>query len=87
MNISLTPHFEALVKNKLDSGLYRSAGEVIRAALQLLEERDRMRELQLDALRKEIRRGMDSGEPTPLDIEAIKARGRARLAAQKNAGV
>ncbi len=84
MNISLTPHFEELVKNKLDSGLYHSASEVIRDALRLMEERDQLRELRLEELRKEIQRGIDSGEPTPLDMEAIKARGRARLAARES---
>jgi antitoxin ParD1/3/4 len=39
-------------------------------------------ELRLKELRKEIQCGIDSGEPTPLDIEAIKARGRERLAAR-----
>ena len=85
MNISLTPHLEGFVRNKLDSGLYHSASEVIRDALCLLEERDQMRELRLDELRKEIRLGIDSGESTPLDIEAIKARGRERIAARENA--
>lgn len=84
MNVSLTPHFEELVKNKLASGLYHSASEVIREGLRLLEERDQVRELRLEELRKEIQLGIDSGEATPLDIEAIKARGRARLAAREN---
>lgn len=83
MNVSLTPHFEELVKNKLASGLYHSASEVIREALRLLEERDQVRELRLEELRKEIQLGIDSGEATPLDIEAIKARGRAKLAARE----
>ncbi len=86
MNISLNPHFEALVKNKVESGLYNSASEVMREALRLLEEHDQLRELRLAELKRDIQKGMDSGEATPLDIEAIKARGRERLAAQKKAG-
>ena len=39
MNISLTPQLEELVKKKVESGLYGSASEVMRAALRLLEER------------------------------------------------
>jgi antitoxin ParD1/3/4 len=73
MNISLTPQLETLVKNKVESGLYGSASEVMRDALRLLEE-----------LRAEIKKGLDSGEATPLDVEAIKARGRKRLDAQQN---
>lgn len=33
MNISLTPQLETLVKNKVGSGLYGSASEVIHDAL------------------------------------------------------
>lgn len=83
MNISLNPHFETLVKNKVDSGLYNSASEVMREALRLLEERDQLRELRLETLRGEIQKGIDSGIGTALDIEDIKKRGRARLAAQQ----
>ena len=80
MNISLTRQLEELVKGKVESGLYGSASEVMREALRLLEERDRMRSLRLEDLRAEIKRGIDSGEPTPLDMGAVKARGRKRLA-------
>jgi antitoxin ParD1/3/4 len=83
MNISLTPRLEEMVKNKLASGLYHSASEVIRDALRLLEERDQMRELQLSELRKEINIGINSGEPKKLDITSIKAKGRKKLAAVK----
>jgi antitoxin ParD1/3/4 len=86
MNISLNPHFETLVKNKVESGLYNSASEVMREALRLLEERDQLRELRLETLRGEIQKGIDSGEGTALDMEDIKKRGRARLAAQQITG-
>ena len=83
MNISLTPQLEELVKRKVDSGLYVSASEVLREALRLLEERDRLYAIRLEELRTEIKRGLDSGEGPPLDIEAIKTRGRKRLAAER----
>jgi antitoxin ParD1/3/4 len=82
MNISLTPQLEALVKTKVESGLYGSASEVMRDALRLLEERDRRQFMRVEELRAEIKKGLDSGEPTPLDVGAIKARGRQRLDAQ-----
>ncbi|KJU83629.1 putative addiction module antidote protein [Candidatus Magnetobacterium bavaricum] len=82
MNISLTPQLEELVKAKVASGLYGSANEVLCEALRLLEERDRIKSLRIEELRVEIKKGLDSGEPTPLDMEAIKVRGRERLAAQ-----
>jgi len=40
-NVSLAPELEALVDSKVASGRYRSASEVVRAALRLLDERDR----------------------------------------------
>ncbi len=83
MNISLTPQLEELVKKKVDSGLYVSASEVLREALRLLEERDRLYAIRLEELRTEIKRGLDSGEATPLDMGAIKTRGRKRLAAER----
>ena len=83
MNISLTPQLEALVKTKVESGLYGSASEVMRDALRLLEERDRRQFLRVEELRVEIKKGLDSGESTPLDVCTIKTRGRQRLAAQQ----
>ena len=35
MNVSLTPELEKAVKEKVDSGLYNNASEVIREALRL----------------------------------------------------
>ena len=86
MNISLNPHFEELVKGKVESGHYNSVSEVMREALRLLEERDQFRELRLEELRREIQKGIDSGEATPLDMEEIKRRGRARLSEQQIEG-
>ena len=83
MNVSLTPQLEELVKKKVDSGLYGSASEVMREALRLLEERDRIHSMRLEELRAEIRKGLDSGKATPLNIGNIKARGRRRLAAER----
>jgi antitoxin ParD1/3/4 len=80
MAISLPPQLENLVANKVESGLYSSASEVLREALQLLEERDQLRKLRFEALRNDIQKGLDSGEATPLDIDAIKEQGRERLA-------
>ncbi len=86
MNITLPPHLEELVKAKVASGHYHSASEVLREGLQLLEERDRLREMQAEELRREIQKGIGSGEPAPLNIAQIKARGRAWLAAQHSEG-
>lgn len=86
MDISLPPDLESWVKTKVESGLYNSASEVMREALRLLEERDQLNSLRLEALRRDIQEGIDNGETSPLDMEAIKARGRTRLAAQQKPG-
>jgi len=43
MNVSLTPELEKLISEKVDSGLYQTASEVVREALRLLKERDQER--------------------------------------------
>jgi putative addiction module CopG family antidote len=40
MNVSLTPELEKLVNEKVRSGLYQTASEVVREALRLLKQRD-----------------------------------------------
>ncbi len=59
MNVSLTPDLEKIVKRRVDCGAYRSATEVVRDALELLEERDARK---LDALRKDIQHAVDQVE-------------------------
>ena len=40
MNVSLTPPLENYIQTKVDSGMYASASEVIRAGLRALREKD-----------------------------------------------
>lgn len=70
MNVSLTPELEQLVAEKVESGRYTSASEVIREALRLLEEKDQVRQNRLAAIRRKIDRGLDQldrGEGIPAD--------------------
>jgi antitoxin ParD1/3/4 len=81
MNVSLTPELEKIVAQRVSSGRYASASEVIREALRLLEERD-----QLNHLRQEVSLGLDqlkSGEHRPFDdqtLKRVKRQGRKRAA-------
>ena len=45
MNIRLTPQLEAMVREKVASGLYNDASEVVCEALRLMAERDRRERL------------------------------------------
>jgi antitoxin ParD1/3/4 len=85
MNVNLTPQLENLVRQKVASGLYGSASEVVREALRLMEEQDRVRAVKLEQLRQDIREGLSSGEPTPWNPEEIKREGRERRAARATA--
>jgi antitoxin ParD1/3/4 len=59
MNVSLTPELEKLVASKVQSGRYQSASEVIREGLRLLDDQDRLRNAQLDEVRRKIQIGID----------------------------
>lgn len=84
MNVNLTPQLESLVKQKVSSGLYNSASEVVREALRLMEAQDRLRAVKLEQLRQDIREGLASGTPTSWDPDEIKREGRARRACPLN---
>jgi antitoxin ParD1/3/4 len=45
MNVSLTPELEAIIQERVESGRYSSANEVVRQALRLLEEHERLEHL------------------------------------------
>ena len=84
MNVSLTKELEKLVNDRVKSGMYQTASEVVREGLRLLKERD-----SLESLRRDIQAGFDAidrgeydeyDENTTKDLaNAIKARGRKRL--------
>jgi antitoxin ParD1/3/4 len=82
VNVSLTAELQRYVQNKVESGLYHSASEVIREGLRLLQEQDMLKEIKLQTLRAEIQQGINSGESTPLDMEDVIRRGKERLAAK-----
>lgn len=59
MNVSLTPELDRYVEEKVRSGQYRSASEVLRESLRVLQRMDEERQARLDALRHKIDRGLD----------------------------
>lgn len=85
MNVSLTPELERWVQAKLTEGLYQSASELVREALRIMVERERLQAARVEELRRDLRLGLeqlDRGEGIPFDqalIEKIDREGRARL--------
>ena len=78
MNVNLTPQLEELVRAKVASGMYTSASEVVREALRLMDEQDRLRAAKLEQLRDDVRHGLESGTSQPWSAEDAKRQGRAR---------
>ncbi len=62
MNVSLTPELEQFVHEKVKSGRYLSASEVIREALRLLEEKDNIRQMRIEKLRQEVAIGIEQSD-------------------------
>jgi antitoxin ParD1/3/4 len=83
MNIRLTPHLEALVREWIAAGSYSSAGEVVYEAMRLLELEDRLPSLKLQRLHREIREGLDSGPAKTFEPSNIKRRARKKIRAKR----
>jgi antitoxin ParD1/3/4 len=70
MNVSLTPELDKFVADKVASGRYTSASEVVREALRLLEQHEKSRAEQLAEFNRELQRRInaaDRGETVTAD--------------------
>ena len=68
-SVSLGDHFMSFISERVESGRYNSASDVVRAGLRLLEEH----EAKVEALRGALPAGEGSGRATPLDPDASAA--------------
>jgi len=91
MNVELTPDQRAMVKRAIESGRFSQEEEAVQEALALWEERERRR-LEILASLDEAEASLSRGDGRPITDESLKAlaedikqRGRARLAAERNA--
>ena len=83
MKVELTKDQEMLIEEQLATGRYGSRGEVIAEALALLKDYTQLEQLKLARLRAEIQKGLDSGESTPLNMQALKREARRRYSEQR----
>lgn len=88
MNVSLTPKLEKLIQEKVASGRYTTASEVVREALRLLEEQEELRKLRVATVRERIAEGIVSADAGELYdgkevFGELKKRSRARRGKRK----
>jgi antitoxin ParD1/3/4 len=92
MNVSLIPELEKYVADKVTSGRYTSASEVVREALRLLEREEKSCQEQIDEFNRELRRSIESAdrgefvtaEEFEREIEERSTQRRKRMANSKS---
>ena len=62
LNVSLTPELDKFVQDRVATGRYQTASEVIREGLRLLEQQEQERETVLSALKSKLKRGASQAE-------------------------
>lgn len=58
---ALGNHFEGLIDQLVQGGRYNNASEVVRDALRLLEDREKLRQLKVEEIRRSIEISRRSG--------------------------
>jgi len=74
-SISLGSYFDDFIQNRLSSGRYKNASEIVRAGLRLLEEE----ESRIQSLKRSIQEGLDSGLSVDFNPEQHLAKLKANM--------
>ncbi len=83
MNITLGNEFERRINQKVESGLYSSASEVIREGLRLLFEKDSLNDIKAEILKQEVLKGFhqleaaDTGNTSQKSVDEIFEKAKA----------
>lgn len=80
-SISLGHYFDDFIQDRLSSGRYKNASEVVRAGLRLLEEE----ESRVQSLKKSIQEGLDSG--MTVDFNPVQHLAKLKANKQQNGKV
>lgn len=64
---ALGSHFESLIDQLVKGGRYNNASEVVREGLRLLEDREKLRQLKVEEIRRSIEASHRSGQPLSED--------------------
>ena len=73
-SVTLGDHFEQFIAAQIEQGRFKNASEVVRAGMRLLEEH----ETKVEALRRALIAGEESGDGGSLDFDEIRRTARAR---------
>jgi antitoxin ParD1/3/4 len=89
MDVFLTQDLKRFVGRMVKSGRYNSTSEAICVALWGLQEREQLRKIRLNNLRKEVAKGIESirkGGAVAFNLDALKAEARARFKKRTSKG-
>ncbi|TGQ68456.1 MAG: type II toxin-antitoxin system ParD family antitoxin [Mesorhizobium sp.] len=82
LTISLTAKQSARLQSAIEGGAYASNSEVVRNALRLWKQREELRALEIEHLKRAYAEGMASGKPEEVEpaefLRSLKAERRAR---------
>ncbi len=87
MNISLTPELERYIHDKVSTGLYTTASEVIRESLRMMHAHDEVQAHRINELNQAISIGMkqlSNGEKISADKSYEKLKDKINKIAKKN---
>ncbi len=83
MNINLTKRLEAFVREKVESGFYNNASEVVREALRQMHDKESIKIWSKEEIENELSKVDEDSFTEGFDAQEIIRRGKERLAAAK----